>query len=75
MHLDGHLVESVYGFVPLPPGVPVGVAVMSYAGRISCTLSAEPWTIPDADQFMIWVMEEYLHLVNAAKDKESLQSA
>jgi WS/DGAT C-terminal domain len=75
VHLDGHQVESVYGFVPLPPGVPVGVAVMSYAGRISCTLSAEPWAVPDGDQFMIWVIEEYLRLVNAAKAKESLRLA
>jgi WS/DGAT C-terminal domain len=73
VHLDGHQVESVYGFVPLPPGVPVGVALMSYAGRISCTLSAEPWAVPDGDQFIIWVIEEYLRLVNAAKAQESLQ--
>jgi WS/DGAT C-terminal domain len=71
VHLDGHRIESMVGFVPLPPGIPVGVAVMSYAGRVNCTLSAEPWAIPDGDQFMIWILEEYLRLVNAAKAKQS----
>ena len=73
VHIDGHKVESITAFVPLPPGIPVGVVVMSYAGRINCALSAEPWAIPDGDQFMLWILEEYLHLVNAAKMKQKSQ--
>ena len=74
VHIDGHKVESITGFVPLPPGIPVGVVVMSYAGRINCALSAEPWAIPDGDQFMLWILEEYLQLVDAAKVKQSKQN-
>ncbi len=74
VHIDGHKVESITGFVPLPPGIPVGVVVMSYAGRVNCALSAEPWAIPDGDQFMLWILEEYLQLVSAAKLKQSQQS-
>ena len=74
VHIDGHKVESIAGFVPLPPGIPVGVVVMSYAGRINCALSAEPWAVPDGDQFMLWILEEYLQLVNAAKLKQSQQN-
>ena len=74
VHIDGHKVESITGFVPLPPGIPVGVVVMSYAGRVNCALSAEPWAVPDGDQFMIWILEEYSQLVNAAKLKQSQQS-
>lgn len=74
VHIDGHKVESITGFVPLPPGIPVGVVVMSYAGRVNCALSAEPWAVPDGDQFMLWILEEYLHLVDAAKLKESRQN-
>jgi hypothetical protein len=73
VHIHGHEVESIYGFVPLPPGIPAGVVVMSYAGRINCTVSAEPWAIPDGDQFMIWILEEYLNLVDAAKHKTQQQ--
>jgi WS/DGAT C-terminal domain len=71
VHIDGHKVESITGFVPLPPGIPVGVVVMSYAGHINCALSAEPWAVPDGDQFMLWILEEYLELVNAAKAKQT----
>jgi WS/DGAT C-terminal domain len=71
VHLKGRRVESMYGFVPLPPGIPVGVVVMSYAGNINCTVAAEPWAVPDGDQFMVWVLEEYLRLANAAQKKHS----
>jgi hypothetical protein len=74
VHIDGHKVESIAGFVPLPPGIPVGLVVMSYAGRINCALSAESWAVPDGDQFMLWILEEYLQLVNAAKLKQSQKS-
>lgn len=66
VHLAGRQIESIYGFVPLPPGIPVGVVVMSYAGNVNCTVSAEPWAVPDGDQFMVWVLEEYMELVKAA---------
>jgi len=67
VHMAGRQVESLYGFVPLPPGIPVGVTIMSYAGNLNCTVAAEPWAIPDGDQFVVWVLEEYLRLVAAAK--------
>lgn len=69
VHLGGRRIESMYGFVPLPQGIPIGVVVMSYAGRISLTLSAESWAVPDADQFLVWVLDEYLNLLEAAKQK------
>jgi WS/DGAT C-terminal domain len=71
VHLAGRRVESIYGFVPLPPGIPIGVTITSYAGHMSCTVAAEPWAVPDGDQFMVWILEEYLRLVAAAKMKAS----
>jgi phosphoribosylcarboxyaminoimidazole (NCAIR) mutase len=65
--MGGRRVESIYGFVPLPPGIPVGVVVSSYAGNMALTVTAEPYAIPDADRFMGWVLEEYLSLLNKAK--------
>lgn len=73
VHLAGRRVESLYGFVPLPPGIPVGVVVMSYAGKVNCTVTAEQWAVPDGDEFMVWVLEEYLHLVEAAKTMQLQQ--
>jgi len=71
MHIGGRRVESLYGFVPMPPGVPIGLVVMSYAGNISLTMSAESWAVPDTDQFLIWMMDEYKRLLNEAKAKSS----
>lgn len=71
VHLAGREVEDVYGFVPLPPGIPVGVVVMSYAGKVNCSVAAEPWAVPDADQFVKWMLEEYLDLVQAVKNKKN----
>jgi diacylglycerol O-acyltransferase len=67
VHLAGRKVESLYGFLPLPPGVPVGIALVSYAGKVNCTVTAESWAVPDADQFLVWVLEEYLSLLASAK--------
>jgi hypothetical protein len=67
VHMGGRRVTSIYGFVPLPPGIPVGVVVSSYAGSMGLTVTAEPYAVPDADRFMSWVLEEYLSLLNKAK--------
>jgi hypothetical protein len=70
-HIDGRLVKETFAFIPLPPGVPIGVVVSSYAGSISLTLTAEPWAVPDGDQFLSFVLEEYLTLLEMAKLKVS----
>jgi hypothetical protein len=31
--------ENTAGFLPLPPGIPVGVVVMSYGGVVSLTVT------------------------------------
>ena len=62
IHIDGRPVEAMAGFVPLPPGVPVGVVVQSYNGIVSLSITAEKWAIPDSDQFMTWILEEYQRL-------------
>jgi hypothetical protein len=69
VHMASREVQGIYGFVPLPPGIPVGVVVSSYAGNMSLTVTAEPWAVPDADRFMSWILEEYLVLLQEAKNK------
>jgi len=69
IHVQGRLVSSVHGFVPLPPGIPIGLVVSSYAGNVKLSLSAEPWAVPDGDQFLVYVLEEYQSLLQLAKDK------
>ncbi|KAL3939441.1 MAG: hypothetical protein SGBAC_005843 [Bacillariaceae sp.] len=69
VHLDGRRVERFLGFLPLPPGIPVGMVVQSYANNVTLTIMAEPWAVPDAmgDLFLSWVVEEYDSLRRQAK--------
>ena len=68
LHYQGREVEAVHGFIPIPPGIPVGVTINSYNGKINLGLTAESWAVPDGDRFLSFVLEEYLKLVRAAKD-------
>ncbi len=71
MHIQGMAVESAAGFVPLPPGIPIGVVVQSYAGVMSLSVTAEKWAVPDADKFLRWVLDEYQRLHVAASKPQA----
>jgi hypothetical protein len=66
IHLNGMRVESAHGFLPLPPGIPIGVVVQSYAGVMSLSVTAEKWAVPDADKFLRWTLDEYSRLLETA---------
>lgn len=67
LHIHGMTVESAAGFLPLPPGIPIGVVVQSYAGVLSLTVTAEKYAVPDADKFLFWVVDDYKRLCEEAK--------
>ena len=62
VHIDGRPLESAHGFLPLPPGLPCGVVVQSYAGVVSISVTAEKWAVPDADRFVGRILDEYVAL-------------
>jgi len=66
-HFGGRTVETTLGFLPLPPGIPIGVVVMSYNQKMTLTVMAESWAVPDADQFLSWIVEEYEELAREAQ--------
>jgi len=74
LHIRGMAIESAAGFLPLPPGIPVGVVVQSYAGYVSISVTAEKWAVPDADKFLGWVLEEYQRLAKEASALENTKS-
>jgi hypothetical protein len=66
LHINGMAVESAAGFIPLPPGIPIGVVVQSYNGTVSLSVTAERWAVPDADKFLGWVLDDYRRLYSEA---------
>ena len=66
VHINGMTVEAVAGFLPLPPGLPIGVVVGSYGSVIHLSVNADKWAVPDADIFLSWVLDEYKLLCKEA---------
>ena len=62
VHLDGRPVRSFLGFLPLPAGVPIGICLNSYNNDMIVTVTAEPYAVPDAEQFVDWIADEYEQL-------------
>ena len=69
IHWNGREIVSMGGFVPLPPGMFVGVGLQSYNGTVSITINADRRIVPDADLFLKWVLEEYTLLCQRAEKK------
>jgi len=63
---NGRNVVSMAGFLPLPPGIPIGVVVQSYNGMVSLTVTANRKAVPDADKFLTWMLEEYQRMCKEA---------
>ena len=70
VHMEGRPVRGFLGFLPLPAGVPLGLVVNSYDKQMTLTLTAEEYAVPDADQFLGWVKEEYELLKQRAEEAE-----
>jgi len=74
LHWNGRTVESIAGFLPLPPGMPVGVVVQSYAGVVSLSVTADKRVVPDADRFLGWMLKEYTRLCDEANCKKRMMA-
>jgi len=71
LHIQGVPIEGVAGFLPLPPGIPIGVAVQSYAGNMHLSVTAEEYAVPEADLFLGWMVEEYQRLLEEANNRRA----
>ena len=59
IHWMGRPIEILCAFLPLPPGIPIGIVVTSYDGKIIMSLDADESIVPDADAFLDCMIEEY----------------
>ena len=71
VHWMGRPVTFLSAFLPLPPGIPIGVVIQSYNGEISFTIDADERVIPDADKFSSWMLMEYRKLVQEVTNKST----
>jgi len=73
VHLEGRPVRAFLGFLPLPAGVPVGLVVSSYDNKMNLTLTAEEYAVPDAEQFLGWIKDEYQLLKRRADEMAGIK--
>ncbi|KAL7549425.1 hypothetical protein ACHAWF_012696 [Thalassiosira exigua] len=59
IHWKGRPIKMLCAFLPLPPKVPIGILVTSYDGMIIMSVEADYELIPDPDQFLDYMLEEY----------------
>lgn len=62
VHWMGRPVTFLSAFLPLPPGIPIGIVVQSYNGELSFTVNADKRAVPNADLFSSWMLDEYTSL-------------
>lgn len=63
VHFENRPVKMICAFVPLPPGIPIGIVVSSYDGEVSFGLNCDHNVVPDAVKFGDWMLEEYNRLL------------
>ena len=59
IHWKGRPVGMLCPFLPLPPGVPVGICCTSYDGKLILSVEADANIVPDPKQFLDYMLEEY----------------
>ena len=74
IHWDGNHIEMICAFLPLPTGIPIGIVVTSYNGRIIMSVDADASVVPDADAFLQWMVEEYEAIKSEASRGQTSQS-
>lgn len=52
-------VQTLCAFLPVPPGIPIGIMIMSYAGSVSFSVNADNRAVPDPEKFSEWMIEEF----------------
>lgn len=62
VHWFGRHVEYMNAFLPIPPGIPIGVCLQSYASEVSFTVTADQHIVPNATEFASWMKQEYQQL-------------
>jgi WS/DGAT/MGAT family acyltransferase len=65
LHLLGARVEAIVPVVPLGPGLGLGIAILTYADRLTISISADPELCPDVDALAAAIAAELPALASA----------
>jgi WS/DGAT/MGAT family acyltransferase len=66
LYLQGAKLEALYPQVPLLPGMGLGIALMSYDGRICWGFNANPDVVPDLPEFVKAIRRAFEKVAAAA---------
>ena len=69
LYLLGAELLEMYPVVPLLPNIGLGVALMSYNGRVCWGFNADPQRVPDLPTWTRMVRESYVRVADAAEVK------
>ena len=71
VHWLGRKVGSLCAFLPLPPGIPIGIVLQSYDGQVSFSINADKRAVPDANKFAQWMLDEFHRVQNKKCDMKN----
>ncbi|MCA9512336.1 MAG: wax ester/triacylglycerol synthase family O-acyltransferase [Myxococcota bacterium] len=66
LYLQGAELEAIYPQVPLLPGLGIGIALMSYNGRVCWGFNSDPDIVPDGTEFAKLVAKSFRRVAEAA---------
>ena len=67
LHLDGKKLSSLYGFLPTPPGVALGVGIGTYAGRLCVSVCCDRGLLgDDSHELLRRMLDEHASLCATA---------
>lgn len=67
VHWLGRKVAFLCAFLPLPPGIPIGIVIQSYDDKVTFSINADNRAVPDANAFAKWMLEEYHRIEKQGK--------
>lgn len=70
LHLLGHPIKQIVGFVPPPPGVPLGIVISSYAGKLQLSVAADQNVVGDAQPLLRAIEAHLQELIERANERQ-----
>lgn len=67
LHIGGFKLSGLFGFLPTPPGVALGIGVGTYGGQISVSLTCDRGLLGDDATMLLEMMLEEANALSLAQ--------